>query len=89
MPMPDTERPAVTIAGQIVRDPYDRLVRYAKQYPETLLRYDLGPPGDPNRITTDDVARTRVIKSRIARTECEQLILASDEAADLLAAIPP
>jgi hypothetical protein len=37
MRMPDIETPTVTVAGQIVRDPFHRLVRYAQQCPKTLL----------------------------------------------------
>ncbi|MEU2349876.1 DUF6308 family protein [Modestobacter sp. NPDC049651] len=59
----------ITIAGQEVTNPFERLVTYALRYAATLRRYDLGGSGDPSTLSAEDVARTRVIASRISHRE--------------------
>lgn len=59
----------ITIAGEPVDDPFERLAAYASRYSRTLRLYDLAAQGDPNVLTAEEVERTRVIASRISHRE--------------------
>ena len=59
----------VTIAGEEVVDPFERLVAYAGRYSATLIRYDLAAQDDPFSLSRDEVRRTRKIASRISDRE--------------------
>jgi hypothetical protein len=59
----------VTIAGEEVPDPFERLVAYAGRYSATLIQYDLAAQEDPFALTCDEVRRTRKIASRISDRE--------------------
>ncbi|MGR6967020.1 DUF6308 family protein [Geodermatophilus sp. URMC 61] len=59
----------ITIAGEQVPDPFNRLTAYASAYSGTLLRYDLAGQDDPDTLSSDDVQRTRKIASRISNRE--------------------
>lgn len=59
----------ITIAGEPVADPFERLAAYAGRHAKTLRLYDLAGGGEPNALTADEVERTRVIASRISNRE--------------------
>jgi hypothetical protein len=60
---------SVTIAGEEVPDPFEKLVAYASRYSATLIRYDLAGQDDPFALSHDEVRRTRRIASRISDRE--------------------
>lgn len=59
----------VTIAGEGVADPLDRLHRYAERLKKTVIQYDLAAQEDAYRLTSADVQRTRRLASRISNQE--------------------
>ena len=82
--------PTVVVAGHTVTDAAVRLRAYATTYPGTILRYDLGsgPDADLDRLSADDVARTRVINSRIGAGQSAEIVRAGAAITPLLADIP-
>jgi uncharacterized protein DUF6308 len=83
------------IDGRVIDDPMTIWRGYAGRT-RTLNNYDLAGQGNPGILTEGDVARTRIIASRISRDECERLLKRADGApwdcvsaeADLAAADP-
>jgi len=59
----------ITIVGERVTDPFERLVDYAHEYAGKLVRYDLAGRGAPDSLSRTEVERTRVIASRISNRE--------------------
>jgi hypothetical protein len=86
--MPHAAPPSMSVAGHNVHDTFGRLARYAVTYRDTVERYDLGKPGGPDVVSEDEVARTRVINSRIGHQDLEHFLRISIETTSLLAEIP-
>ncbi|MEV8026829.1 DUF6308 family protein [Cellulosimicrobium funkei] len=59
----------MTVAGKTISDPFSELSEYARRYDGTVSKYDLRGSGDPDVLTPEEVARTRIIASRISNTE--------------------
>lgn len=72
---------ALTVAGRVIDDPLSIWRDYARRT-RTLYEYDLTGPGDPAilTLTEGDVARTRIIASRISREECKRLLRRASDA---------
>jgi hypothetical protein len=68
------------IAEGWCEDSLARLTAYATKYGKTLRVYDQVGPGDPLRLNAEEIARTRVIASRISRAE-ERWLLRRGETA--------
>jgi hypothetical protein len=79
---------ALTLAGRRVEGPLEMLVQYADRQRRTLDRYDFGQPGEPDRLTIDDVRGTRVIASRISEAEAHELVAIAANRSDLWSAVP-
>ena len=62
------------IAGRNIDDPMRIWRGYAHSYPRTIRDYDLGECEEPNRLTVDEAWRSRIINSRLSRSECEELV---------------
>lgn len=63
-----TIKRGITIAGRVLS--IDECIDKLRRYPSrTLLRYDLGGPGDPNTLAREEVTRTRAVSSRISEAE--------------------
>jgi len=62
------------IAGVKVDDPMTIWQGYGRSYRRTIREYDLGGRGDPHHLTADEAWRTRIIHSRLTRSECEELV---------------
>lgn len=58
----------LTVAGRLVRDPIQIWRSYARRT-RTLREYDLAGAGDPAILIACEVARTRIIASRVTRRE--------------------
>jgi Family of unknown function (DUF6308) len=64
---------ALTIAGRVIGDPLEIWQGYADRA-RTLHGYDLADTGNPAALTEGEVARTRIIASRVSRDECARLL---------------
>jgi hypothetical protein len=65
----------LSVAGRQVKDPAARLVTYATaKGGRTIRDYDLPGPGQPCLLSTDEVARTRRINSRISNEQLRCLV---------------
>jgi len=64
---------ALTVAGRLIRDPIEIWQGYASRT-RTLHEYDLADAGDPAILVESEVARTRIIASRVSRKECAFLL---------------
>ncbi len=62
------------IAESWVDDPLNTLTAYAHRYARTLRVYDYAGPGDRAVLTMGEIARTRVIVSRISHAEARWLL---------------
>lgn len=62
------------IASRNVSDPMPIWRDYARSYPRTIREYDLGERGDPYHLTADQAWRSRIINSRLTRSECQELV---------------
>jgi hypothetical protein len=69
----------ITVAGVVVEDALAKLVRYSGRT-RTLERYDLLGPGQPDCLTQAEIARTRVVSSRISKREEQWLLSAAADA---------
>src|SRR5688572_25958182 len=67
----------MVVAGVMKPDPLGQITGYASAYSATVRRYDLGGPGDSSELTHEEVARTRVISSRISRDEADWFVARS------------
>lgn len=70
----------LVVAGIEVRFPAEALARYAEALAKTVRLYDAPGPGRPDLLTGEEVARTRVIASRISKAEEEWFIKRSSVA---------
>ncbi|MFC7024615.1 DUF6308 family protein [Promicromonospora thailandica] len=57
------------VAGRVVGDPFKELAEYGQRYWDTVARYDLAGAADPVALSAAEVARTRVIGSRISNAQ--------------------
>jgi hypothetical protein len=64
---------ALMVAGRHIRDPAEIWRGYASRT-RTLCEYDLAGTGDPAILVAGEVARTRIIASRVTRQEDEWFI---------------
>ncbi|WP_305787023.1 DUF6308 family protein [Symbioplanes lichenis] len=78
----------ISVAGHTVPDPVARFAAYARRNDKTVRVYDLGPTGDPDVITADEIRRTLVIHSRIGGQQPGHFLQAGAQTQPLLAAIP-
>lgn len=62
-------RTSIRVAGRTVVDTLGALEAYAVAHSKTVREYDLAGSGLPDVLTSQEVARTRVIASRITRAE--------------------
>lgn len=69
------------IADTWVDDPLSVLTDYARDLWKTLRVYDYAGSGDPAVLTKEEIARTRVIASRISHAEARWLLRRSEGAA--------
>src|SRR5215470_2686183 len=67
------------VAGREVTDPVSIWRDYARRYPRTISGYDLGPAGEPDTLTVDEILRMRVFNSSISDGEAKEL---ADRAAE-------
>jgi len=65
---------SLRISQQLVDDPLAMWRQYARDYPRTIRDYDFGAPGDPNLLTEAEAWRSRIINSRLTRSECGQVV---------------
>src|SRR5579859_7515016 len=79
---------SLNVANTIIDDPMPIWHDYARRYPRTIREYDLGGRGAPNHLTADEAWRTRIINSRLTRSECEELVARAAEAGRLWHGIP-
>lgn len=63
----------IVVAGHPVNSPVEIVVEYASQFGGTLARYDFGDRGEPDVLTAEEIWRTRIIRSRISRSERDEL----------------
>jgi hypothetical protein len=68
------------IADGWVDDPLTVLTEYARDLQKTLRVYDYAGSGDPAVLTMEEIARTRVIASRISHAEARWLLRRSEGA---------
>src|SRR5258706_16180838 len=64
---------ALRIAGATVDDPMPIWRAYARLYAGTIRGYDLRRPEDPNVLTPDEAWCSRIIGSRMTRSERDEL----------------
>jgi hypothetical protein len=66
-----TGDPFIVIAGRklTVDEAAKRICLYQRQTKNTVDKYDLPGPGDPSKLTLEEVVRTRIVKSRISNLE--------------------
>jgi hypothetical protein len=62
------------IAGRVIEAPFTELAEYGRRHYGTVARFDLAGAGDPSTLNADEVARTRVIRSRISRTQSDWFV---------------
>lgn len=62
------------IAGTDIDNPMPIWRGYAHNHSRTIRDYDLGGRGDPNQLTVDGTWRSRIINSRLTRSECGELV---------------
>lgn len=62
------------ISQRLVEDPLTMWRQYARNYPRTIRDYDFGAPGDPHVLTEAEAWRSRIINSRLTRSECGQVV---------------
>jgi hypothetical protein len=65
---------SLRVSQQLVSDPLAMWRQYARNYPRTIRDYDFGAPGDPNLLTEAEAWRSRIINSRLTRSECDQVV---------------
>ena len=65
---------ALRIAGATVDDPMPIWRAYARLYAGTIRGYDLRRPEDPNVLTPDEAWCSRIIGSRMTRSERDELV---------------
>jgi hypothetical protein len=65
---------SLRVSRQLVSDPLQMWRLYARSYPRTIREYDFGAPGDPNLLTGAEAWRSRIINSRLSRSECDQVV---------------
>ncbi|MEV4989938.1 DUF6308 family protein [Pseudarthrobacter sp. LMD1-1-1.1] len=63
----------ITIAGHAINRPIEILTDYSQRYAGTLSKYDFRDKGDPNTLTAEEIWATRIIHSRITRSEQAEL----------------
>lgn len=63
----------ITIAGHTINRPIEILTDYSQRYAGTLTKYDFRDKGDPNALTAEEIWATRIIHSRITRSEQSEL----------------
>jgi hypothetical protein len=63
-----TGDPSIVIAGRklTVDEAAEKICLYQRQTKNTVDKYDLPGPGDPSKLTIEEVVRTRIVKSRIS-----------------------
>lgn len=64
----------LALARTVIVDPFTELSEYGRRHHGTVTRYDLGGAGDSLALTTEEVARTRIIASRISNSQCEWFV---------------
>ena len=62
------------VCGHVLHDPMPIWRQYAEDYPRTIRQYDLGDPGDPDVLTEAEAWRSRIINSRLAHSERDEMI---------------
>jgi hypothetical protein len=62
------------VAGRVIEAPFTELAAYGRRYSRTVARYDLAGAGDPSLLSVDEVARTRVIASRISNAQSDWFV---------------
>lgn len=67
-----SEVTSLRISQQLADDPLAMWRQYARSYPRTIRDYDFGAPGDPDLLTEAEAWRSRIINSRLTRSECRQ-----------------
>ncbi|MHA7134221.1 DUF6308 family protein [Oerskovia turbata] len=59
----------LALGRTVVADAFTELSRYGRRHHATVATYDLGGAGDPLTLTGQEVARTRIIASRISNDQ--------------------
>jgi hypothetical protein len=62
------------ISKQLIGDPLPMWRRYARDHPHTIRDYDFGARGHPNVLTEAEAWRSRIINSRLTRSECDHVV---------------
>jgi hypothetical protein len=62
------------VSQQLIDDPLPMWRRYARDYHHTICDYDIGARGHPNVLTEGEAWRSRIIGSRLTRSECDQVV---------------
>lgn len=62
------------ISRQLIGDPLPIWRRYARDHPRTIRDYDFGVSGHPDVLTEAEAWRSRIIGSRLTRSECGQVL---------------
>ena len=65
---------SLRISKQLVGDPLSMWRQYARDHARTIRGYDFGALGDPNVLTEAEAWRSRIINSRLTRSECDQVV---------------
>ena len=79
----------ITLAGTSVPEPLTALIAYSTgRTGQTVDKYDLATPGDPNVLTSDEITTTRQIHSRITNVQRDQMVKVASKNTHLWSAIP-
>ncbi|UPK73168.1 flavoprotein [Nocardioidaceae bacterium SCSIO 66511] len=84
-----TSAQRLVVAGRAVEEPLSVLMQYALEHGRTLRSYDHGGVIHNNRVTSEDVAKTRVFGSRISNAQAEYFVNRGMELAELWERLPP
>lgn len=68
------------VAGRVIADAVGELAAYGVRHYGTVARYDLGGNTNSHSLTSDDVARTRVIASRISAAQAAWFVTRAETA---------
>ncbi|MFI8523082.1 DUF6308 family protein [Promicromonospora sukumoe] len=62
------------IAGRAIESPFTELAAYGLKHDGTVARYDLAGASETMTLGSDEIARTRIIKSRISRAQSDWFV---------------
>ena len=78
----------VIIASIEIADPPGQIASYVNCHGGSLEQYDLAGRGDPDTLTIEEIERTRIIRSRISRSQCQWMFEQAQRNEELWRAVP-